>query len=302
MPPDALVTHTRVFSRASEGGNPCPVVIDAVHMTAPQMRAVAHTFGQECGFVVSPPDAPVPSLRFFVPEHEMSMCVHATIALVARLADCGRLSGTSATVSTPVGRLETRWSASESSNHVEQVSVGQLDATFDDSNPTATQIAEVLGVSAADLDSTMGPIRSVSTSRPKLIVPIASEDQLHALTPHWSQMWDLCASFDTTGIYAVCQGAAPDEYHARQFPVRAGYPEDAATGVAAAAFAAHLTDLDRHAERKSIQIFQGEAMGHPSLLSASARWNGSEVTDVCVSGHVTTVASESIDLGDLANA
>lgn len=299
---DVHVVHTRVFS-LEDGGNPCPVVVDAATLTSEQMRAVARRFGQECGFVVSARDDPRLALRFFVPEHEMSMCVHATIAVISVLADHGRLAGDQTSVTTPVGLIQTSWAAApHAGGTVDRVSVSQLDAAFSDHNPAPPRVAEALGMSPDDFDATIGPIRSVSTSRPKLIVPVATEDVLHSLSPHWSQMWDLCTEFDTTGIYAVCRGATADEFHARQFPVRAGYPEDPATGVAAGALAAHLTERDHGDGVNTYRIHQGEAMGSPGLLFASARWSGNRVTDVSVAGHVTTVGSERIALAELAHA
>ena len=103
------VTHTSVFSDGVGGGNPCPVVLEAADLTAAQMQAITRRYGQESVFVTSGTDETVPHLRFFVPEHEMSMCVHATIAAVSLLIEHGRLHGNSATVSTAIGPVGTRW-------------------------------------------------------------------------------------------------------------------------------------------------------------------------------------------------
>ena len=160
------------------------------------------------------------------------------------------------------------------------------DPTFSPVNPPALAVADVLGITTADFALDLGPIRSVSTARPKLVVPLADVKQLHDLRPNWSALWDLCDRFQTTGVYAFCRGAHPDSFHARQFPVRAGYPEDAATGLAAGALGAHLTDAlpGRPSGPYSYRIHQGEAMGRPSLLHASACLNGSIVAGVQVSG------------------
>lgn len=251
------------------------------------MQALARRFGQECGFVVSPGDADVPHLRFFVPEHEMSMCVHATIAVVSLLVESGRLVGDSSIVRTQIGALQTRWRAGE-------VSVALHDPKFGEST-SASDVAGALGIDVAELDEELGPIRSVSTSRPKLIVPLRHTETLHGLQPDWSALWQLCDSIGATGVYAFSRDTASDALHARQFPVRAGYPEDAATGVAASALAAHLTDLTREpGGSRQYRIHQGEAMGRPSLISASARWDGKRVTDIEVSGTSVLIESEHV--------
>ncbi len=77
--------------------------------------------------------------------------------------------------------------------------------------------------------------------------------------------------------------------NARQFPVRAGYPEDPATGVAAAALGGYLA---HHAPPDApgtvrYEIAQGVAMGRPSRLTTVVDWDGSAVTRVRVEGDVT---------------
>ena len=74
------VTHVNVFTHQGHGGNPCPIVADSFRYSETDMRAVASETGHESGFVL-----PGPSLdfdhrfRFWVPNHEMEMCGHATI-------------------------------------------------------------------------------------------------------------------------------------------------------------------------------------------------------------------------------
>lgn len=42
--------HTFVFQTREEGGNPCPVTINADELTADQMQAMTHDFGTESAF------------------------------------------------------------------------------------------------------------------------------------------------------------------------------------------------------------------------------------------------------------
>jgi len=53
----------------------------------------------------------------------------------------------------------------------------------------------------------------------------------------------------------------------RQFPRASGYPEDPATGIAAAALACSLKYHQQNAERHNYyRFYQGSAMGKPSLI------------------------------------
>ena len=267
------VIHTTVFAAGPGGGNPCPVVLDARGLSTEQMQALAKHFGHETGFVVGDE----PALRFFVPEHEMTMCVHATVACVALLRRAGRLSGDTFTIHTPIGALRA------DALGPARISVDQRVPVASPSNPSAEAVAAVLG---AEL---IGPPESWSASRPKLLAPVAD---VNALTPSFEALWELCEAHDTTGIYAFDPGL-----HARQFPVRAGYPEDPATGVAAAALAGYLTHHAPPADAGTVryEIAQGEAMGRPSRLSSVVDFDGSAITRVRVEGDVEILGQEAFD-------
>ena len=60
-----------VFTHQGQGGNPCPIVIDAAALQDEDMRAVAARYGHESGFVRPPsgPDSDF-TFRFWVPRHE----------------------------------------------------------------------------------------------------------------------------------------------------------------------------------------------------------------------------------------
>jgi trans-2,3-dihydro-3-hydroxyanthranilate isomerase len=106
------VEQWRVFPSGTQGGNPCPLVTDARGLTAGQMRAVAAHYGHESAFVTSVSGSTV-TLRYFVPRHEMRMCVHATIAAVTALASSGVLAGGHASISTASGEHRVTWNGSD---------------------------------------------------------------------------------------------------------------------------------------------------------------------------------------------
>ena len=258
------IVHTTVFASAPGGGNPCPVVLDAGGLSTEQMQALAKELGHETGFVVSDE----PELRFFVPEHEMTMCVHATVASVASLLRAGRLDGSTFEVRTPIGAIRA------DALGPTRISVDQRVPVPASTNPSAAEVSSVLG------GAVTGPAESWSASRPKLIVPVES---VGALRPSFEALWELCDAYETTGIYAFDPGL-----NARQFPVRAGYPEDPATGVAAAALAGYLVHHAPPAGPGTVryEIAQGEAMGRPSRLTTVVEWDGTAITRVRVEGEV----------------
>ena len=105
---EVTVFNTTVFKDGPDGGNPCPVVPNAGPLTATQMRSLADEWGRESAFIERVSfDKNMMTVRFFVPEHEMEMCGHGTIAAITvgmkqSLIDQGKV-----VVNTGVGRVQT---------------------------------------------------------------------------------------------------------------------------------------------------------------------------------------------------
>lgn len=284
----------RVFPRGAAGGNPCPVVADAAELTAGQMQAIAAHYGHESAFVTSLSGSAA-GLRYFVPRHEMRMCVHATIAAVTALVSSGRLAGGEVLIRTASGEHKVTWDGAD----LPAVTVGQLPPRFGPPAQIHAQVAAALGIPAGSI-SPAATIRPVSVSRPKLIVPVRQAGAVHAAQPDFPVLWSLCSRLETTGAYAFAPHPDGDPAHlvARQFPVDAGYPEDPATGVAAAALAAYLASQHRPAQPSwtRITIDQGDAMHAPSRLHAAALAGPDGVTHPSVTGQAIRTGHDEFSL------
>jgi PhzF family phenazine biosynthesis protein len=278
----ATVTHCVAFADGPGGGNPCPVVRGADGWTDAQMQAAAAAFGHETCFVLASGSDAAVRLRYFVPRHEMEMCVHATVAASALL---GLSDG--ARVATPLGVLRVERPSED------EAIVEQFAPAFGPVVEDAGALLAALGIDPSALGA--GPIRSVSTSRAKLMVPLASEALLDGLTPDHDALWSLCDDLDVTGVYAFTEAAEGLDAAARQFPVRAGYDEDPATGVAACALGAWLTrenpdPVDATGKvRHFFRIAQGRAMGRPSLIEAEATTVDGTIVGTAVGGRAAVL-------------
>ena len=71
------VVWTSVFADGAGGGSPCPVVFHADGWPDEELQAAAARFGVETVFVLAPRSGGDVRLRYFVPVHEIEMCVHA---------------------------------------------------------------------------------------------------------------------------------------------------------------------------------------------------------------------------------
>jgi PhzF family phenazine biosynthesis protein len=289
------VFQTAVFSDGPGGGNPCPVVLDADELSAEQGMSLAARFMAET-ILVSSAKNPQASfgLRYFVPRHEMEMCVHGTIAAVTALRALDKIATSPIRIETALGLISVEWSKNKEEVIV---TVNQFAPEFATRNPSVQEVAKVLRLPEHSPIRVDLPIASVSTSRFKLMVPLQSVETLDRLEPDFDALWSLCDRYATTGLYPFASVPTKDGrvYAARQFPRRAGYNEDAATGVAACALGAYLTRFHTKSEGwNSFEILQGRAMGRPSRLVARALLEGGSVRKTSVTGKAEILSRESI--------
>jgi trans-2,3-dihydro-3-hydroxyanthranilate isomerase len=292
------VVHTRVFAAGPGGGNPCPVVPRAADLSDAAMLALARHFGLDTVFLLPPRDPAADlRLRFFVPAHEMGVSGHATVAAITVAAREGLIRAARLTVETSTGLFTAECAGAPEAM---TVTLAQRAPVFGAVAPPAL-VAPALRIPGA---AVTGAAQVVSVSRPKLLVPLADAGVLDAVRPDVPALESLCDAFGASGVYAFARPAAKEgaDAEARQFPLRAGIPEDAATGVAAAALAAYLAVRDRACRpgRHVFRIAQGYAMGAPSLILATADCAGGAVAGTAVSGSAAIAGSTQL-AADFAN-
>ena len=277
--------HTVVFEEKPGGGNPCPVTVDADALSTEEMQAMTFGFGEESAFLMKPSrdDCDVKA-RYFVPLHEMEMCTHATIGSVTVLVETGRVTESPVRLETALGPVSVDW---EREGGRVKVSLSQFLPRFAEENPAPEEVCRALRITPDELADL--PIESAATSRFKLLVPLKEKATIYRLEPDFEYLWSLCDKYHTTGFYPFAPepGDDPRLFCARQFPCRAGYPEDPATGVAASALSAYMVEhrlLPLADGWNEITVRQGEAMGKPSIISAACFLEDGRVTATRVSG------------------
>jgi PhzF family phenazine biosynthesis protein len=252
-----------VFPLTPSGGNPAPIVLDASEMSDAEMLEVARFHGLECGYVLPPEDSERAHfrLRFFVPRHEMEMCGHATIGALWLLREAGLLPASEVRIETLSGLVRGFTSPDEQAIRITQPA-GNVESV---AGPGTEKILDVLSLRQDDL---AGPILNAKTSRVKTLIPLTSPETLNCLMPDFRRMEALCTAITSTGLYPFAVDRQETNlFHARQFPKASGYPEDAATGIAACALAFGLLEYGWIPRiNPNIRIRQGEAMGRPSEM------------------------------------
>lgn len=281
--PEIIVVN--VFTDLGRGGNPCPIALDAASMSTEQMQAVARRYGHESAFLIPPADRQSPHrLRYFVPAHEMEMCGHATLGTGWLLRERGLVPPSVMTFQTLAGEVTIDLLATHVRISQPCARVEPLDAA------AQAAVLGVLNLSPGTLANTR--ICNASTTRPKTLIPLASAEVLDGLQPRFEEMALLCERIGSTGLYPFVQDADdPLTFHARQFPKASGYPEDAATGIAATALFGALPDFGIQVPvGGAISVRQGKAMGRPSLMYVERQSEESVAAGCWLSGDVTLEA------------
>nr|WP_114469534.1 PhzF family phenazine biosynthesis isomerase [Pseudorhodoferax soli] len=283
-PPSAgELRQVDVFIGGHGGGNPVPLVADASALSSQDMLRMAHATGHESAFVLKPVARRADwRFRFFVPQHEMEMCGHATVGTLWALRQWGWWTSPTACVETLSGLVEAEWDEASQRVWVSQPAVQVATLKGEE----ALRVGAVLRLPGTGIPA----MTNARTSRVKTLVPMHDVASLQALRPDFAAMEALCASIDSTGLYPYAldaPGAAGEPtVAARQFPKASGYPEDAATGIAAAALWGHLAAqgsiaVGTAAAPVTCTVRQGEAMGRPSAIAVRARFDAAGAVIGC---------------------
>jgi PhzF family phenazine biosynthesis protein len=273
------VVMVNVFSHAGSGGNPTGLVLDAADMSAEDMRRVAEDCGHESGFVMPAPDAANDyCFRYFVPRHEMEMCGHATVGALWLLRKAGRIDNGHYRISTKSGVVD---------GYVgDSIEITQPLGTVEPVVDALDELMSVLGIDSGGLADR--PVENARTSRTKTLVPMKSVEALNALKPRFDAVEALCDRLNSTGLYPYALiSESEGTVEARQFPRSSGYPEDAATGIAATALASALFRREwvRNPDQ-GVKIYQGRAMGSLSEIRVRFSEDAGGVTRCLLSGDV----------------
>jgi trans-2,3-dihydro-3-hydroxyanthranilate isomerase len=144
--------------------------------------------------------------------------------------------------------------------------------------PGEQQLLAALGVPSSTL-----PVELYRIGPGHVFVGLESEQAVAALRPPMGPLAEL-------GVAVNCFAGAGPEWKTRMFYPAGGVPEDPATGSAAGPLAVHLARHGRIAFGDRIAIRQGEEIGRPSRLHATARGTAERLESVEVGGAAVIVA------------
>jgi PhzF family phenazine biosynthesis protein len=219
------------------------------------------------------------------------MCGHATIGALWTLATTGQLPSGQIRIDTRSGPVTGFVDMARSEDPYVEITqpVGKvIDLTREQEN----SVLAVLRISRDDLLDL--PLQNAVTSRVKTLIPMKNVDRLIDLQTSMPATEKCCESIGSTGLYPYAVVSQDDRrFEARQFPKSSGYPEDAATGIAAAALSFGLlkNGLVR-AESGRITVLQGRPLGALSEIGVRLGFAGEAPVGCLVGGTTKIVGSK----------
>ena len=302
MPSYEFVT-VNVFTDIRFGGNPLAVFPKADGLTDAQMQTLAREFNYSETTFVLPPDDPRHSarVRIFTPAHEIPFAGHPNV-------------GTGTVLAWRAARPPEHFTFEEDAGLV-RVHI----LTGDDGRPNGARIAapQALSIGVAvptelvaacaslaleDIATTAHEPLVASVGLPFVIAEVAGLDALARARPDTAAFRHAVDKVAELGgrlslhLYTQIDGDAT-RLRARMFAPLAGVPEDPATGSANAALAALLTSLaPGDTVDLAYDITQGEEMGRPSRLYATARKEAEGPVEASVAGSCVAVMQGRVEV------
>ncbi|WP_108815163.1 PhzF family phenazine biosynthesis protein [Loktanella sp. Alg231-35] len=249
-----------VFTDRAFGGNQLAVIPDATGLAEDQLQRIACEFNfSETTFVYPPTDpANTAKVRIFTPTMEVPFAGHPTVGTAIALKDEGATGNI--TLELGIGPIPCTYSGNKAAFTV----TAPLERL---STPDPALIAAALDLTAEAIKTTTHAPVQASVGLPFVMVELQDRAALTQCQPATDHFREGAARYPSNldfAIYAYVRDG--DQIDARMFAPLDNIPEDPATGSAAAALAALLTDEAGRAQ--SLSILQGEDMGRPSYIMA----------------------------------
>ncbi len=269
-----------VFTEAAFGGNQLAVIPDASNLAEADLQRIAREFNfSETTFVFPPVDpANDARVRIFTPTNEIPFAGHPTIGTAIALAgDTGR---TDLKLELAVGPIAC------------QVEIGTPSrAAFTTNVPLqylsvipVDTAAACLGLSPDQIVISNHAPQIASVGLPFTLVELTDDAAVSVASPFTEEFVKAEALYaNNIDMFAIFLYVRTDNrINARMFAPLNNIPEDPATGSAAAATAAFLSNLEGSA--LDLTIDQGVDMGRPSSIEVKTTYAENQCKSVTVSG------------------
>lgn len=265
----------RAFTHRGKMGGGNPVTIFLNENEEPLTKSTCQYLAQSCDWesvIVSLSDISRPKFHFYMPSgEEVSYCAHA--AMGASFLISKTMGGVKDVPFVTAEGAENN--ATVEGNNVQLRMKNDLTEMELDTFILKEMLRQV-NLELEDITHHL-PLINSSVARYKTLVPVSLE-KLHFARPpeNADHFRDTCDSLKSTGLYLYTPIGSMESltFEARQFPRFSGYPEDPATGIAAAALISSIHKTNRVImESLYFKVNQGTVMGKPSQIGVKVTEN-----------------------------
>ncbi len=285
------------FTTQPLAGNPCAILFDTNDLPANGMQAIAREMNLSETAFVRHSDVADFGVRYFTPAEEIPLAGHPTIATTFALVETGRvpLTGNRTTISLElqVGPIPVDIYAKD--GLVERMMMTQKKPEFLATyNPA--DILPVFGLSPDEILAN-GPIQTVSTGTPQLMVPLRSLAALRRAQLDIAAYDQLRAEADFFSPQLFCLEGATEagQTFARHFGTPPDTLEDPFTGSATGGMAAYLWRYGL-IEQPTFVAEQGHWMSRPGQATVEVVGPRDDIQTVKVGGSAVTVVRGELTL------
>lgn len=246
--------YIKVFTKNPRYGNLAGVVPDAFGLSYNQMKKIAKGVGaSETAFIFPSKKADF-KIRWFTPNTEVGLCVHATIAALGALKKLGLIKKSEIYLESKNTILKTKFVG-------DKIFVSMKDYFILKDKIKEELLFKYLGLKNSDI-SIEPKIIEIYSDR-ELMVQVASLNVLENLKPNKILYTRLCKELKITGISILTKETfdKSNQIHTREFAPLYGYLEDPLTGMAAGAIVKYLG-----LKSKNIKIEQGNFLKTPGII------------------------------------
>lgn len=295
-----------VFTKRADGGNPLAVVTESEGLDSEAMQAISRKLGLSETVFVLPASRPshTAAIRIFTPMEELAFAGHPTIGAAICLAyqriwpnmdeECDAL----AVLEAKGGILRVAVKPAGDDVAFAEFDVPSLPQETAETAPV-DRLAAALGLAPTEIGFENFRPRRFSAGSPFTFVPVAGLDAMRRARVV-EEFWDSAfGGDDHPAAYLYCRETVLHKaaFHARAFVPAMGVPEDAATGSAAAAFAAIINLFDSPPEGTyDAMIEQGIEMGRPSEIFVEFEVKGRHVRTIRIGGFAVMVGERTAEI------
>jgi trans-2,3-dihydro-3-hydroxyanthranilate isomerase len=298
-----------VFTERQFGGNPLAVVPDGRGLTSPQMQAIAAEFNlSETTFVLPPQVAGhTARMRIFTPRAELPFAGHPNVGtafVLGRAAQRGDVANITAAAAISGDTLVFEEVAGlvhldliRAKGEVVGARLAAPQALAIGAEIEAAITAEACTLAPDDIDITAHRPCAASCGMPVVFAQLRSRAALAAARPR-ADVFALSLPVElAAGLFLYVRSADDSEVEARMFGPLHGIAEDPATGSAGVALVGLLAHLRPEMDLTlATTIRQGQDMGRPSRMQASAEKRAGKVVATFIGGTCVPVMRGTIGL------